>query len=70
MCEFCNDDLKKRESIVNEMDPQDKIWLTSDKELVKHIVINKEDYSANFNIKYCPVCGRSLRNEKMSSKNL
>ncbi|MBC2142869.1 hypothetical protein HCA89_11145 [Listeria innocua] len=62
--------MKKRESIVNEMDQQDKIWLTSDKELVKHIVINKEDYSAYFNIKYCPVCGRSLRNEKMSSKNL
>ncbi|EAD0731255.1 hypothetical protein RWB19_002902 [Listeria monocytogenes] len=60
MCKFCNDDLKERESVVDEMDPKDKIWLTSDNELVTNIVRNKEDYSAYFNIKYCPVCGRSL----------
>ncbi|EAD3623682.1 hypothetical protein ARI28_12690 [Listeria monocytogenes] len=60
MCKFCNDDLKKRESVVDEMDLQDKIWLTSDNELVTNIVRRQDDYSAYFNIKYCPVCGRRL----------
>ncbi|MCD2225523.1 hypothetical protein LAX75_12950 [Listeria cossartiae] len=60
MCKFCNDDLKERESVVDEMDPEDKIWLTSDNELVTNIVRSKDDYSAYFNINYCPLCGRSL----------
>ncbi|EAC9201315.1 hypothetical protein [Listeria seeligeri] len=60
MCEFCNEEAKERESVVDEMGSQDKIWLTRDNELVTNIVRRQGDYSAYFNINYCPVCGRSL----------